>query len=184
MKKLLLTVLIVIVSVSLYAQDSAKVSQPKQPYVKNSKWFFEGSVSLSLGTISHVGITPLVGYRITPMIHAGATLSYFHGWDNTYANNTTESNIFGGSVLLRWVPVKQIFLQLEPAIYSYKVSSDYTTFENKMIPFVFIGAGFSYNVNPRLALIFQAKIDLLNNKNSPYKDQWHPFFNAGIGIAI
>ena len=47
------------------------------------------------------------------------------------------------------------------------------------IPFVFLGAGFNYYLNPKLFLVFQAKVDILNDKNSPYKDQWNPFFNAG-----
>jgi hypothetical protein len=184
MKKLLISVLIISVTISLYAQDTTKVSQPAPYAKKSSKWFFEGSVSLSLGTISHIGITPLIGYRITPTVHAGATLSYFHGWDKTYVDNTTESNLFGGSVFARWVPVKEFFLQVEPAIYSYKVYTNITTNETKAVPFIFLGAGFNYYVNPKMFFIFQAKVDVLNDKNSPYKNEWHPFFNAGVGFAI
>jgi hypothetical protein len=184
MKKLLLSVLFLIVSVSLYAQDTTKVAQPAPYAKKSSKWFFEGSVSLSLGTISHVGITPLIGYRITPKFHAGATLSYFHGWDKTYTDNPAESNLFGGSVFARWAPVKEFFLQVEPAMYSYKVYTSITTNEVKAVPFIFVGAGYNYYINPKVFLIFEAKVDILNDKNSPYRNEWHPFFNAGVGIAL
>ena len=171
------------ISITLNAQDSTKIYQPVTNK-KSNKWFFEGSVSLSLGTQKHFGITPLIGYKISPFVHVGATLSYYHFWDNTFGDNPTESNIFGGSLLARWVPVKEFFLQIEPAMYSYKVFSDITTYENKAVPFIFLGAGFNYYVNPKMFLVFQAKFDVLKDKHSPYKDQWHPFFNAGVGFAL
>jgi len=183
MKNVLLFIFIFFISFSLNAQDSTKINQPITNN-KSNKWFFEGSVSLSLGTQKHFGITPLIGYKITPFVHAGATLSYYHFWDNSFGNNPTESNIFGGSLLVRWVPIKEFFLQVEPAMYSYKVFSDITTYENKAVPFIFLGAGFNYYVNPKMCIVFQAKIDVLKDKHSPYKDQWHPFFNVGVGFGI
>ena len=167
---------------SLYAQHST-VKNQEAVFPKEKKWFFEGNINLALGTYTQVGITPLIGYKISPNVHTGATLSYIHSWDDTY-DNTVESDIFGGSLFIRWVPVKEFFLFAEPALYSYKVYSDITTYDNKGVPFIFIGAGFNYYLNPNMFLTFQAKVDVLHDEDSPYEDEWHPYFSAGIGFGL
>ncbi len=183
MKKILCTIFFIILSITLNAQDITKTN-PDKSFSKNSDWFFEGSVAFTVGTQSYVGVTPLIGYKITPNFHSGATLSYFHFWDNTYDNNPRESNVFGGSIVFRWLPVKEFFLSFEPAVYSYKVYSDATTYENKAVTFLFIGAGYNYYLNPNMFLTFQTKIDLLGDSGSPYANSWYPFFNAGIGFSL
>jgi hypothetical protein len=167
---------------SINAQNSI-IKNEDANFKKNKKWFFEGDINLALGTYSQLGITPLIGYKITSYVHTGVTLSYIHSWDDTY-ENTVESDIFGGSLFIRWVPVKEFFLFAEPALYSYKVYSNITTYENKGVPFIFIGAGFNYYINPNVFLTFQAKVDVLHDDDSPYEDEWHPYFSAGIGFGL
>src|SRR3974377_939817 len=145
MKKIIFTFLLFILTVPLNAQDFTKTFEDNSILIsKEKKWFFEGTVSFTFGTKSYVGVTPLIGYKITPYVHTGASLSYFHMWDRTYPDNPTQSDVLGGSIIARWVPIKELFFQLEPAIYSYKVYSDITTYKNKGVPFLFLGAGYNY----------------------------------------
>jgi hypothetical protein len=197
MIKLLITILILSMTVVLNAQDNEIIPQDKtnnyqdnvklnqdNSFTKDKNWFFEGTVIFSLGTQSQLGVTPLIGYRINPDFHAGASLTYYHLWNNTYPDNPTQSDVFGGSIILRWVPIRELFFQFEPAVYSQKVYSSITTYENKGVPFLFVGAGYNYYLNPDIFLTFQIKIDVLRDESSPYGDTWHPFFNAGVGFGL
>jgi len=183
MRNITITVFILLFSVSLCAQEAVNTGGGSAP-AKPSRWFFEGTLSLSFGTVSHIGITPSVGYKVVPTFHTGATLSYYHGWDETYPENKTQSNLFGGSIFGRWVPIKEFFMQIEPAVYSYKVFNNTTTNEVKGVPFIFLGLGFNYYLNPKVFLTFLAKVDVLKSDDSPYKDEWHPFFNTGVGFSF
>lgn len=182
MKIQLLAVILLLVTMQIYPQDRAS-SGIGETSAKGSNWYFGGNVNLSLGTYSYFGISPFAAYRISPQVHAGARLSYAHAWDKTYSI-TTESNLFGASLFLKYVPVKEFYLMVEPALYSYEVKSSSTKFVNKGVPFIFLGAGFNYYLNPRTFLSFEVKFDVLNDDDSPYKDRWNPFYSAGIGFGI
>jgi hypothetical protein len=182
LKKIFISIAVLLLCTSVYAQSGA-FKNPENPPLNSKKWFFESSFLLALGTYSQVGITPLIGYKISPQVHSGATLSYAHSWDNS-TGIVAESDIFGGSLFLRYVPIKEFFLQVEPAIYTLKDYSVGTNYENKGVPFIFVGAGVNYYVNPEFRLTFQAKVDILNNVNSPYQNEWHPFMSVGIGLGL
>jgi hypothetical protein len=151
--------------------------------VKQNPWYFGGDINLSFGNYSYVGLSPLVGYKISPQFHVGAQISYAHAWDNRYTVET-QSNMYGGSLFARYYPIKELFFLLEPSLGSYSVYSAYSSYTNKAVPFIFAGAGLNYYINPKVFLTFQVKVDVLHDSQSPYGNEWHPIYNAGVGFGM
>ncbi len=161
---------------------TVKLSQ-QETATKTSPWYFGGDINLSLGNYAYVGLSPLVGYMISPQFHIGAQISYAHAWDNRYTV-ATQSNMYGGNLFARFYPIKELFFMLEPAIGSYSVYSAYSTYTNKAIPFVYAGAGLNYYFKPKVFLTFQVKVDVLRDSQSPYGNEWHPIYNVGVGFGM
>ena len=80
---------------------------------------------------------------------------------------------------------------LEPAYYSYQtpvaVITGTKTYYDKQrynVPFVFLGAGVYQQLgNSRAGITGELKVDLLNDKNSPYKE-WTPIYSVGISYGF
>lgn len=153
--------------------------------------FYGGEFSASFGNYSQVTIAPTIGYKFDNMFSSILKVAYSRAWESDLKDINGSSlgyNQFGGSVTMRFLPVRQAYAMLEPAYYSYElpvyVSTNLTTgyFDKvrREVPFVFLGAGFYQPIaNTRAGITGELKVDLLRDKNSPYKD-WAPIYTVGV----
>lgn len=154
--------------------------------------FFGGEFSASFGSYSQVTVAPSIGYRFHNMFSTILKVGYSRAWQSDYkdaSGSTLGYNQFGTSLTFRFSPVRQFYALLEPAYYSYEtpvyVSSTPSLTgiydkERREVPFIYLGAGLFQQIpNTRAGITAELKVDVLNDKNSPYK-QYAPVYSVGI----
>lgn len=194
MKNLIILLFVLLFSVISLAQDFQSNPGEINPFKsdKLSKSFsdnlyFGGEVGFSLGTYTAIGLSPIIGYKITPQVHFGLKAGFEHAWDGRY-DPTVEYNNYGGSAILRYLPVRNVYLFTEGAYYSYEYASRdiYTgivTKDRSGVPFLFLGAGVFTPIAKGISLYAEGKMDVINDQKSPLK-QWVPIFSVGIVYGL
>ncbi|MFZ4590739.1 MAG: hypothetical protein ACOYN6_07060 [Ignavibacteria bacterium] len=195
MKTTLFTILLVLVLSSV--SFSQELNFSTNGYSLNSEQakrfsdnlFYGGEFSASFGSYSQVTIAPSIGYKFNNMFSTILKIGYSRAWQSDYKDaggSTLGYNQFGTSITMRFAPVRQFYALLEPAYYSYErlastTGGNYFDKERKEVPFVYLGAGFFQQIpNSRAGITGELKVDLLRDKNSPYKDNYTPIYSIGI----
>lgn len=148
-----------------------------------SRWFYGGGVGLSFGDVDYVSISPLIGYRITPAIHAGLGLQYIYRDDDRYGQSYS-TNDYGGDVFGRFYVGQGFFLS---AAYEYlrfeyfdvngaRFSDGYDS--------VFVGGGFARPMGGNASFILSAMYNLNydDDEISPYDSAW--VIGAGVSVGF
>jgi len=148
-----------------------------------SKWFYGGGMALSFGQVDLIGISPIIGYRITPVVSAGLGLQYFYRNDSRYGESYSTSD-YGGSLFTRFYVGEGFFLSAtyEYLRYQYfdfsgaKLSDDYNA--------VFAGGGFSRPLSPNAAFVVTALYNVTydDNEPGPYDSPW--VIGAGVSVGF
>jgi hypothetical protein len=184
MKIFFISMLSLLLSVGTFAQDTTQVSNSDVETAgkfNKSKLYYGGYMSLSFGSYTVIGISPLVGYKFTPKLSSGVQLTYeYSSYD--IGNDSYSSSNYGGSVFARYRLVPQIYIHTEFSTINYEVYR-YVESDRKWVPFLFVGGGFSQPVTKNTWLTAQVLFDVLQNDNSPYND-WEPFFSVGVGVGF
>jgi hypothetical protein len=172
----------------LFAQDD---NMPVKGFNKN-RVFIGTSINLGLSNnFFNIGLNPEIGYSLTDWLDAGVVgnLNYF----TQSSTFTKDKNVnYGGGGFLRIWPINFLHLQIQPE-YNWISSSrtfnngaPSTSFTNNTAS-VLAGIGYgSRQVGSRFSH-FTIMIDLLQEVNSPYRDQFgdpQPVFRAGFGVYL
>ncbi|MCU0372031.1 MAG: DUF2860 domain-containing protein [Ignavibacteria bacterium] len=199
MKNLILTLLLVMtLSSCLFAQDENSDMQSGGTTdisvitaKKYNPWFYGGEFGFMFGDYSAVSITPQVGYKISNQFSTILKVGYSYAWTSDYkdaSGNSLSYNQYGASLTFRYAPIRQFYMMLEPAYYSYENAVGkfavgtgvYYEKERVEVPFIFLGAGaFQPFGNSGWGATAELKVDLLNDDNSPYAE-WNPIFSVGV----
>lgn len=147
-----------------------------------SKLYYGGYVDLSLGSITTVGATPLIGYKLSPQFSVGTQLSYKYISDKQGANDYSSSN-YGASLFSRYRIIPQLYVHAEYSMMNYEYSYWDGGRERDWVPFLLMGGGYSQPVSEHLWLNAQVLFDVLQDENSPY-DAWEPFWSVGFGVGF
>lgn len=180
MRTLFILLLASTLSIGSFAQDTTQVyNSVEQSAGKfdKSKLYYGGYMSLSFGSYTVIGISPLVGYKFTPKLSSGVQLSYEY---SSYNDNSSSN--YGGSVFARYRVVPKIYTHAEFSTVNYEIYN-FNGKDRKWVPFLFLGGGFSQPISKNTWLTAQVLFDVLQNENSPYKD-WEPFFSIGVGVGF
>ena len=157
--------------------------------------FYGGEFGASFGSYSQITIAPTIGYKFNNMFATILKVGYSRGWSSDYKDqggSTLGYDNFGASITARFSPVRQFYAMLEPAYYSYEAPIAYYSGntllyygkERRSVPFIFLGAGLYQALpNSRVGLTAEIKVDLLNDKNSPYKE-WSPMYSVGVSFGF
>lgn len=160
-------------------------AQPQKPAQKaawKKKLYFGGYVNFSLGSYTSIGIEPMVGYKIIPILSVGAKIRYDYIKDNRYSSSYSTSN-YGGSLFSRLKLGKRIYLHAEYAGYNYELFNEQGGSGREWIPFFFVGGGLRQPMGKRASLNVQVLFDVLNHADSPYR-QWEPFYSVGMSVGF
>lgn len=189
MKKsfLLIAILLICLDTILAQEENKSI----KGFDKN-KVFIGTGINLGLSNnFFNLGLNPEIGYSLTEWLDAGlvVNLNYY-----TQSGSVTKDKNFnfGGGGFLRVWPVNFLHLQIQP---EYNWISSTRTYNNGNQ-----SASFNYNAGSLLAGIgygsrqigsrfshFTIMIDLLQQMNSPYRDQYgdpQPVFRAGFGVYL
>ncbi len=140
--------------------------------------------------VTNVGVTPILGYRITDNFSAGIGFGYQYLRVKDYylvntSFTTTEGrplnmHIYSPSVWARHIIWNNIFAhaEYEHNISSYKeyinntlVDPPYETRDvNINVPCLLLGGGLRQPVGERSSFVFMALYDVLQNQYSPYRN--------------
>ncbi len=157
----------------------AQAAPPSSP----SKWFYGGGLALSFGDVEFVSISPLVGYRFTPIVSAGVGLQYLYRNDSRSGQDFSTSD-YGGYVFSRFHVGPGFFLS---ASYEY-LRFQYFDFAGDRLTdnysSVFVGGGLSQPMGRNAAFIVSAMYNVTyeSNEPSPYASPW--LIGAGVSVGF
>lgn len=219
MKQLITTAVLLFISISnLAAQEdvyssSGKPLNKSQKNIKSDKLidpdrFIIGGWGLfGIGNgFTNLGVTPILGYRITDNFSAGIGFGYQYLRIKNYNLVVTNINtgaeeyrplnahIYSPSVWARHIVWNNIFAhaEYEHNIFSQTTyTNDFTQYntlpiikqkETLGVPALLVGAGIRQPVGPRSSMIFMLLYDVLQDPNSPYRNTVavRVGFNAGF----
>lgn len=190
-KCIILVCALLLCGISAAAQDYVEEPAPtppakvrKDPRPFKDRVYFGGGVSLMFGTVTNLGVAPLVGYKIDQKgkLSTGVGLNYYYFKDNRYVPSYQSSN-YGWSVFSRYRVIPQAYLHAEYNSQSYELRTlSGETTRREWVPFLLLGGGYSQNLGGNSYLTFQILWDLIQDLRSPYGGQ--PFITIGVGVGF
>lgn len=187
MKKIQFALIISLIILNVYGQDTtqvyeAPVQQKKESSNIKDKIYYGGNIGLSFGSYTQIGIFPLIGYKITPKLSTGLKITYQYIKDNRFSSTYTTSN-YGGSLFARYRVIPPLYLHAEYEVINYELYNSIGESSRTWVPFMLVGAGYSQRLGGNSWLNIQILFDVLQNAKSPY-NQWEPFYSIGVGVGF
>jgi hypothetical protein len=150
--------------------------------------YFGGSVVFSVGgDVTHIGVYPMIGYKLRPKVSVGAELGYEHV---SYDNFNQSADNYGGSVFTRYRVIPAMYLHAEYQMVNYEVFTSspsvavpQATSDREWVPFLLVGGGVGKPVGQRMWAYVEVLFDVLQDNNSPY-DDWEPFISVGVNVGF
>lgn len=143
--------------------------------------YFGGSVVFSLGgDATHIGVYPMIGYKLTPKASVGAEVGYEHV---SYDNFDQSADNYGGSVFTRYRVIPAMYLHAEYQMINYEVFTSSTTSDRDWVPFLLLGGGVGKPLGQRMWAYVEVLFDVLQDSHSPY-DDWEPFISVGVSVGF
>jgi hypothetical protein len=149
--------------------------QPKGP---NERIYYGGTVSLSFGSPTSIGIYPMIGYKLTPKISGGAEVGY--EWVD-YGNKSTHN--YGAALFGRYFLRPNLYAHAEYQAVNYEVFTGPNSSEREWVPFLLLGGGAVKPIGNRMSVYAEVLFDVLQDEKSPYSD-WEPIINFGVAVGL
>lgn len=180
--------LLILIPLGAFAQsDSTAVennnTRTRKPL--SDRIFVGGNAALTFGTITYIGVAPIVGYKMTDNWLVGVGGSYYYYRDNFYDFSTS---IYGGLLMTRYLVYKGLFAEADfeennqLAVNIVDPIAGTFTLERKWIPSLLLGGGYSQELGARSAFFISILYDVIQNPNSQYYRR--PVIRAGIGFGL
>ena len=181
-----LLLFLLLISMVSQAQDTIKVIRDTtsvSQIVKETKYYYGGYLNLTLGSYTSVGIEPLIAYKITPKLSAGAILTYEYISDNTFSGYNYKESNYGGSLFGWYRLFPQFYFHAEFSEMKYDNYHANGSNTHYWVPFLFLGGGFSQQISQNTWLNTQILFDVIQNEHSPYSGGV-PFYSIGFGVGF
>jgi hypothetical protein len=212
MKKILI-VLMVCVGLGASAQEvytssgrpaNAKKKEERKKGFDVSRLVVGGGLGIGIGSVTTLGISPIIGYRITDKFAAGVGFGYqylkakdyfqYQDLDSPFAIHTYDlkASTITTSVWARYLILTNLFAHVE---YEHNFSSyndvGFATngsgqLENRKIkydvPALLVGVGFRQPISENSSLFIMGMYDVLQREMSPYRGGIFPRIGFTIGF--
>ncbi len=194
MKNLLAALLFISFSTTLLAQEMPEEDGYRSGF-RRENMFFGTSLNLSLGNrFFNIGLNPELGYSLNKWVDAGIALNvnYFSQNATDFSSTRFRNFNYGGGPFLRIWPVNFLHLQVQPE-FNWINSSQKDMISGNTTKFKYnaesllVGIGYGNRVIGGQYSYVTLMIDVLQNFNSPYRDQFNdplPVFRAGFGFYL
>jgi len=197
MKKFFVLLLILIsvnavYSIGIETEDNGAASyNPFKPSPQPNRWYYGGNVGFNFwNNYFYLSVQPFAAYKVTPKLSVGGKVGYTYISDSRYDPfPTLKTHNFGGSIFTRYRIIPQFYTHTEfvyaayERISSYNYTNNTYTTERIWVPYLLLGGGVSQRVGPNVWVFAEVLFDVLNDKNSPYKE-WDPFISIGAGVGF
>lgn len=169
-------------STAAAAPPAATAPPPSTPTKEplRDRVYYGGSIVLTFGDVTRIGIYPMVAYKLKPKLSVGVELGYEY---LKYDDYDQSSSNYGGSLFTRYRIVPQLYAHAEYQMVNYEIFTSATTSERDWVPFLLLGGGIASRVGPRTWTYVEVLFDVLNDDNSPYSEG-DPFISAGVGVGF
>lgn len=200
MKKILVVLMLCLCTQAVYAQEtynsSGRKGEAKRKDLKPkgfdaSRLVLGGGAILSFGTgYANVGLSPMIGYKITDNFAAGVGLSYQY-YRNKFEqvgivdqNNNLigimqydrKTSLYSASLWARYIVWRNLFVHVQPEMMNVGVP---TLVQDPMgnievgedrewVPAALLGLGIRQPITGSLSLFVMALYDVVQNPSSPY----------------
>jgi hypothetical protein len=195
MKNLKIMISCVVLAISLHSSAQQNDTDEQKGKFKQENIFIGTSLNLGLANRSfNLGLNPEIGYSITKWLDGGVALNI-----NYFSQNASEFSAirfrnfnYGGGPFLRIWPLSFLHFQIQPEFNwinsSQKdVTSGATGSYHYSAGSLLVGVGYGTRVLGMHYSYVTLMIDVLQNINSPYRDQYNdplPVFRAGFGLYL
>ena len=193
MKNLTLLIACVLLCIGSFAQQNE--GDVERGGFKKENIFMGTSLNLGLANHSfNAGLNPEIGYSITKWLDGGLAfnINYFSQNASDYSNIRFRNFNYGGGPFLRIWPLSFLHLQIQPE-YNWISSNQKNVLNgqsgtyNYQAGSLLVGVGYGTRLIGSHYSYVTLMIDVLQNKNSPYRDQYNdpvPVFRAGFGFYL
>ena len=172
----------IFIGIIFFLQNNLIKAQNDEEITWRDRLYFGGNLSLSVGTITAIQISPLVGYRLTSRWSAGIGFDYeYYKSSGQYFGNyhvsSYSTSIYGGNIFTNYVFLKNfptdgisLLAQTEYDVLSLerKYFQDYTSSGRFLLHSVFIGGGVRQRMGKRSSLNLLLLWNLNETQYSPY----------------
>jgi len=173
---------LIFMCVIFLVQNTLLKAQEDEEITWRDRIFFGGNLSLSVGTITAIQISPQVGYRITPRLSAGIGINYEYYKSSgqyfgsvrvsAYSTSIYGGNIFTNYVFLKNFPTDGISLmaqvEYEGLSLERKYFQDYNSSGRFLLHSVFAGGGIRQRLGKRSSINILVLWNLNETQYSPY----------------
>lgn len=171
------------------------VSDDEKGKFKKENIFLGTGLNLGIsGRSFNLGLNPEIGYSLNKFIDAGLTfnVNYFSQNPSDFSTTKYQNLSYGTGTFLRIWPVNFLHIQIQPE-FNWISSTQKNTNTNESFQYKYnagsllVGIGYgSHFIGSRYSYV-TLMMDVLQNKNSPYRDQFNdplPVFRAGFGMYL
>lgn len=165
----------------------APVAAPQQPLGAEpqktptpSRIYYGGSVTLSFGDVTRIGVYPMIGYKLTPKASIGGEVGYEY---LKYDSPSTSTSNYGGSAFALYSILPQLYARSKFSLINYEVFSSTASSSRTTVPFLLLGGGVVQRMSARTAAYAEVLFDVLQDDDSPY-ESWEPFVSIGVGVGF
>jgi len=198
MKKSISSVFVLLfVSVSVFAQfetvpsdgsstsstktkTSRKSNQVKQQTSLKDKLVVGGGLDLQFGTITSIGITPLVGYLVTDDLMVGGVLTYRY-FKNDYVIPSYSTSTYGVAPFARYNIFKGLFAHVEyEMLYGEWIYQD----QPFWLKSFFVGGGYNMPIGDRGFAGVYFLWNLTEDDRLLYQPYNNPTMRVSFGVGL
>lgn len=191
MQKALLAFILSSVFTTSNAQDTTDYVRPAPPPEKTGdtrpfrdRIWFGGGLILTFGSVTNIGVSPLMGYKVDRKgkLSAGLGVNYNYFSDNRYTPKY-ESSTYGWSLFSRYRVLQPVFLHAEYNAQNYELYNPFgDEVRREWVPFLLVGGGVVQPLGGNSSFYFQVLWDVIQDERSPYGGQ--PWITGGVGIGF
>ncbi len=189
MKKILILLITVVMSVIAFSQDE----RPKSSVFSRENMFVGGNFGLSIGNFTLINLSPQVGFRLNEYFAVGAGINgIYSSFRNRFSDPSFDYKevygVVGANIFGRVSPIDNVILQLQPEMnytwgrIEYADNRGNVQLQGQMVPSLIGGAGIALPAGGRGRMLMMLQYDILQHERSPYSNR--PFFNIGYNVGL
>jgi hypothetical protein len=166
----------------LAAQDDERTSpKTRPPYVLSDHLVYGGNVSLNFGNVTSIGVSPMIGYKLTDKFIPGIGFTYNYLRFHYQGYQSEAIHIYGGSIWARYYLFENVFLH-----------GEYESLNGEWDPYgrpgyryylnsALVGGGYRQG-SDGLSTYILVLYNVTFNESSPYDSPW--VIRVGLGFGL